>query len=133
MLAQVPHPMMPPASLMPTSAGMNGSMGSPTVSSYGQPTPGMSSVMPTSQQMSSGNQPTPEEKLTSRQQRKKQELLDHKAAGEQNLEREEKLEISGKDARYMMMQKLARGAPVGFLSIVEAQPYASLDAMAPFQ
>ena len=37
-----------------------------------------------------------------------QELLDHKLAGEQNLEREEKLEISGKDARYMMMQKLAR-------------------------
>ncbi|XP_065648745.1 poly(U)-binding-splicing factor PUF60 isoform X5 [Hydra vulgaris] len=55
-----------------------------------------------------GNQPVPEERLTSRQQRKKQELLDHKHAGEQNLEREEKLEISGKDARYMMMQKLAR-------------------------
>lgn len=62
----------------------------------------------------SGSQPVPEEKLNSRQQRKKQELMDHKAAGEQNLEREEKLEISGKDARYMMMQKLARGSPVLF-------------------
>jgi len=63
----------------------------------------------------SGSQPVPEEKLNSRQQRKKQELMDHKAAGEQNLEREEKLEISGKDARYMMMQKLARGSPSGIL------------------
>ena len=44
-----------------------------------------------------------------------QELLDHRLAGEQNLEREEKLEISGKDARYMMMQKLARVSTSGIV------------------
>lgn len=60
-----------------------------------------------------GNQPTPEEKLTLDQQKKKAEVLDHALAGEQNLEREEKLEISGKDARYMMMQKLARAPSTG--------------------
>ena len=98
------------ASMPGMAQGMNGNMGSPIVSSYGQTTAGMSTMMPP--QNTSGGQPVPEEKLTSRQQRKKQELMDHKAAGEQNLEREEKLEISGKDARYMMMQKLARGAPV---------------------
>lgn len=89
--------------------GMNGSTGSPVVSSNGQTSSAMSTMLSS---QSSGNQPVPEEKLNSRQQRKKQELLDHKHAGEQNLEREEKLEISGKDARYMMMQKLSRGAAV---------------------
>ena len=76
--------------------------------SYGQST----SILNNSSYQTPGNHPVPEERLTSRQQRKKQELLDHKHAGEQNLEREEKLEISGKDARYMMMQKLARSGSV---------------------
>ncbi|XP_057307657.1 poly(U)-binding-splicing factor PUF60-like isoform X2 [Hydractinia symbiolongicarpus] len=92
--------------------GINGSTGSPVVSSNGQTSSAMSTMLSS---QSSGNQPVPEEKLNARQQRKKQELLDHKHAGEQNLEREEKLEISGKDARYMMMQKLSRGAASGVL------------------
>ena len=60
-----------------------------------------------------GSQPMADEKMSFEQQKKKQEVLDHKLAGEQNLEREEKLEISGKDARYMMMQKLARVSSSG--------------------
>ena len=60
-----------------------------------------------------GNQPVADEKMSFEQQKKKQEVLDHKLAGEGNLEREEKLEISGKDARYMMMQKLARVSSSG--------------------
>ncbi|XP_066915151.1 poly(U)-binding-splicing factor PUF60-like isoform X1 [Clytia hemisphaerica] len=74
------------------------------VASMAQPTPPTA----TSNGTAPRNQPVPEEKLTASQSRAKQELMDHKAAGEGNLEREEKLEISGKDARYMMMQKLAR-------------------------
>jgi len=60
-----------------------------------------------------GSQPVADEKMSFEAQQKKQEVLDHKLAGEQNLEREEKLEISGKDARYMMMQKLARVSASG--------------------
>lgn len=74
----------------------------PSTAAASNPSPAMSMAQP------NRSQPVPEEKLTAHQSRKKQELLDHKAAGEGNLEREEKLEISGKDARYMMMQKLAR-------------------------
>lgn len=85
----------------------------PPVSTFGQPTQSISVAQPST--TVPGNQPVPEEKLNARQQRQKAEILDHKAAGEQNLEREEKLEISGKDARYMMMQKLARGSPVSYL------------------
>lgn len=84
------------------------------ISTFGQPTPS-ASVGYSSSTTTPNNQPVPEEKLNARQQRQKAEILDHKAAGEQNLEREEKLEISGKDARYMMMQKLARGSPSGIL------------------
>ena len=83
----------------------NGLLPTPSVqpmATLAQPTPLMSiNTM-------SRNQPVPEEQLTAGQSKIKQELMDHKAAGEGNLEREEKLEISGKDARYMMMQKLAR-------------------------
>ena len=86
----------------------------PPVSTFGQPTQSTSVAQPST--TVPGNQPVPEEKLNARQQRQKAEILDHKAAGEQNLEREEKLEISGKDARYMMMQKLARGSPVRYFS-----------------
>ena len=83
-------------------------MTSQPVASMAQPTPPTA----TSNGTASRNQPVPEEKLTASQSRAKQELMDHKAAGEGNLEREEKLEISGKDARYMMMQKLARQTAV---------------------
>lgn len=95
----------PPSSTISMPPGMNGMIGSPTVSTQGQITPGVTTFMNSAV---GSSQPTPDEKMTLDQQKKKQELLDHKLAGEQNLEREEKLEISGKDARYMMMQKLAR-------------------------
>lgn len=55
----------------------------------------------------SQNQFVPEGKL------KKTELLHYKIIGELNLEREEKLQISGKDDRYMMMQKLNRKSRSG--------------------
>lgn len=100
-------PMSNPVSL-PISQSMNPMMvGSPTVSSVGEITSSTATMMSSTAPVG-GNVPTPDEKMTIDQQKKKQELLDHKLAGEQNLEREEKLEISGKDARYMMMQKLAR-------------------------
>ena len=38
-------------------------------------------------------------------------------ASEQNLDREEDMKISGKEARYMMMQKLARQSRVGLFGI----------------
>ena len=62
----------------------------------------------------SANQPITDEQMSLELQRKKQEALDHKLAGE-NIGREEKLEISGKDARYMMMQKLTRAPTTGIL------------------
>jgi len=86
------------------SSPQNGTNGSPIVTTAMHPP---SFLSPTQSKAGSGAA-TPDEKMTMEQQKKKQELLDHKLAGEQNLEREEKLEISGKDARYMMMQKLAR-------------------------
>lgn len=96
-----------PSILTPTPTPqplMNGGLApvNPPAASIGQPTP------LTSMGSLGRNQPIPEEQLTTDQSRIKQGLMDHKAAGEGNLEREEKLEISGKDARYMMMQKLAR-------------------------
>lgn len=87
--------------------GTTSNVASPMVASQAQPTP-VASTLLSSTTTASRNQAVPEEKLTADQARKKHELMDHKAAGEGNLEREEKLEISGKDARYMMMQKLAR-------------------------
>ena len=113
----IPHVGSPMSQISGPGYGMNGNMGSTVVSSYGQATSAMSTII-ASPLAIAGNKPVPEEKLNARQQRKKQELMDHKAAGEQNLEREEKLEISGKDARYMMMQKLARGGAVKILFIV---------------
>lgn len=95
----------PSSVIPPILSGNVQNVGSPVVSSQGQPT-SMTTLM--TQPLIGRNQPVPEEKLTANQARKKQELMDHKVAGEGNLEREEKLEISGKDARYMMMQKLAR-------------------------
>ena len=94
-----------PSILTPTPAPqplMNGGLLNTPAASLAQPTPLMSTGI------LARNQPIPEEQLTTDQSRIKQGLMDHKAAGEGNLEREEKLEISGKDARYMMMQKLAR-------------------------
>jgi len=100
----IPSVLAPTPTPQPLVNGGGGGLApaNPPVTSSGQPTPLMS--------MSNlgRNQPIPEEQLTTDQSRIKQGLMDHKAAGEGNLEREEKLEISGKDARYMMMQKLAR-------------------------
>lgn len=92
---------IPPVLL--TNGGSNASPVTPN-----QAAPTSMAAMIAQAQANNRSQPMPEEKLTASQSRKKMELLDHKAAGEGNLEREEKLEISGKDARYMMMQKLAR-------------------------
>ena len=100
----IPSVLAPTSTPQPLMNGVGGGLApvNPPATSIGQPTTLMS--------MSNlgRNQPIPEEQLTTDQSRIKQGLMDHKAAGEGNLEREEKLEISGKDARYMMMQKLAR-------------------------
>ena len=100
----IPSVLAPTLTPQPLMNGVGGGLApaNPPATSIGQPTSLMS--------MSNlgRNQPIPEEQLTTDQSRIKQGLMDHKAAGEGNLEREEKLEISGKDARYMMMQKLAR-------------------------
>lgn len=109
-----------PATIVPSKPLINGSgsVASPAIASQGQSSSSIVSSLLTSAAVAAiggRNQPVPEEKLTVEQSRKKQEALDHKAAGEGNLEREEKLEISGKDARYMMMQKLARQTAVSIV------------------
>jgi len=98
-------------SIKPSSEGskQNGVSNAPTDGS------GLSNFLSPTQSAYGGSAPVADEKMSIEQQKKKQEVLDHKFAGEQNLEREEKLEISGKDARYMMMQKLARASSSGVI------------------
>jgi len=91
---------------------MNGNTGSPQLSSYGQSTTAMSTTV-SSQPIHSAILNRMESDVD-RDQKKMDALMQQKPVGE-NLEREEKLEISGKDARYMMMQKLARGSASGVI------------------
>ena len=82
----------------PTLAAVTGMIPPVSAAAPGVPTTQQSVRQ---QQQQSMNPPIPQPQL---------DLLDQKAGKEQNLAREENLEISGKDARYIMMQKLARNS-----------------------